>query len=270
MLIRNSAARWGLWAVFAVLVLGLLVSPLVVTLVLSVSTQWNGFLPSGLTGTHFAEALSGGSLASFSVSVQTAVLASAAAVVLGTWAAIAGRHAPGWVGRPISALFHLPAAIPSVVIGLGVLIAYSRPPVAINGTALIVVMVQTVMVLAFTYSTVSSAAAGLDPQQRLVASSLGASPARILFGVTLPQLLPSVAAAAGLSVALCMGELGATVMVYPASWRTVPVSIFTAVDRGDLFAASAMTTLLALATVVILGVLGRVRTGRGSRRRRTA
>ncbi|GAA4739356.1 hypothetical protein GCM10023217_03930 [Gordonia alkaliphila] len=56
-----------------------------------------------------------------------------------------------------------------------------------------------------------------------------------------------------------MGELGATIMVYPASWRPLPVTIFTQSDRGDLFGAAANTLLLVLVTVAILGVLSRFR-----------
>lgn len=270
MLIRNSLTRWVLWILFAAVVLALLVSPLVMTLVLALAGEWTDVMPSGVTLGHLGEALSGDSLASFWVSIQTAIIASLSAVVLGTWGALAADAAPAWWAKPLSVLFHLPAALPSVVIGLGTLIAFSRPPLALNGTAAIVVIVQCLMVLSFTFSTVKGAMAGLDPQQRLVASALGASPARILWAITLPRLMPAIGAAAGLSVALCMGELGATVMVYPASWRTIPVSIFTAIDRGDLFLGSAMTALLVLVTVLILGLIGRIRwgtSGRASARR---
>ena len=68
-----------------------------------------------------------------------------------------------------------------------------------------------------------------------------------------------IAAAAGLSVALCMFEQEATIMVYPASWRTLPVTIFTQSDRGDLFSAAANTLLLVLVSVAILGLLSRIR-----------
>jgi 2-aminoethylphosphonate transport system permease protein len=42
--------------------------------------------------------------------------------------------------------------------------------------------------------------------------------------VTLPLIAPYLIAAFGLSFALSMGELGATVMVYPPGWITLPVA----------------------------------------------
>ncbi len=53
--------------------------------------------------------------------------------------------------------------------------------------------------------------------------------------------------------------LGATIMVYPASWRTLPVTIFAQTDRGEIFDAAAGTTLLVLVTLVSLVLLGRLR-----------
>lgn len=61
---------------------------------------------------------------------------------------------------------------------------------------------------------------------------------------------------------LSMGELGATIMVYPATWKTLPVAIFGLTDRGQVFQAAANTTLLLLVTLVALLVLGRVRNRR--------
>ncbi len=81
----------------------------------------------------------------------------------------------------------------------------------------------------------------------------------MLTRVTLPLLLPALGAAAGLSVALSMGELGATVMVYPATWKTLPVTIFGLSDRGDVFSAAACTTILLVTTMLALVLLGRIR-----------
>jgi 2-aminoethylphosphonate transport system permease protein len=48
-------------------------------------------------------------------------------------------------------------------------------------------------------------------------------------------------------------------MVYPATWKTLPVTIFALTDRGQAFQAAACTTILLLVTLVALVMLGRVR-----------
>lgn len=57
-----------------------------------------------------------------------------------------------------------------------------------------------------------------------------------------------------------MGELGATVMVYPPGWVTLTVSIFNLTDRGDIFADAALTMILVAATLVLLLGLERITT----------
>ncbi|SKZ41228.1 2-aminoethylphosphonate transport system permease protein phnV [Mycobacteroides abscessus subsp. abscessus] len=157
-------------------------------------------------------------------------------------------------------MFHLPIAVPSVAIGLGLLISFNSKPLLLGGTRWIVIVAHTVLVLAFAFSSVTAALERLDPAYKQAAESLGASPFRVLTRVTLPLLTPALGAAAGLAVALSMGELGATVMVYPATWKTLPVTIFGLSDRGQVFDAAACTTVLLATTLVALTVLGRIRT----------
>jgi len=91
-----------------------------------------------------------------------------------------------------------------------------------------------------------------------IAESLGAKPFYRLRRITLPLILPYLAAAFSLSFALSMGELGATAMVYPPGWVTTPVSIFGLTDRGDIFEAAALTMLLIGATLAALLLLSRL------------
>jgi 2-aminoethylphosphonate transport system permease protein len=55
-----------------------------------------------------------------------------------------------------------------------------------------------------------------------------------------------------------MGELGATIMVYPPGWVTLPVAIFSLTDRGDIFAGAALTMILVGVTLIVLLGLERV------------
>ncbi|MQY31875.1 ABC transporter permease [Nocardia aurantia] len=259
MLVWTGRGRAVVLAVFALFVLVVFAAPVATVVAAALAGRWTGPLPSRLGLANFRHALSGEEAASLSVSLQTALLAGAVALVLGTWAAIGARETPKWFRRCTDAVFHLPVAVPSVAIGLGVLIVFNRQPILLGGTKWIVIVAHTVLVLAYSYSGVSAALDRLDPAYRQAAESLGAGPVRVLTRITLPLLLPALGAAAGLAIALSMGELGATVMVYPATWKTLPVTIFSATDRGDVFDAAADTTVLVAVTLVALLVLGRIR-----------
>ncbi|GAA1966202.1 ABC transporter permease [Amycolatopsis minnesotensis] len=265
MLLWTRRSKVLLWTVFAVLFAGIVLAPLVMIVLASLADGWSGVLPDSLTVAHYAEGLSGETFASLSVSVQTGVIASAAALVLGTWAALAAESAPRGVRRFADTVFHLPIAVPSVVLGLALLVAFSKPPLLLNGTRWIVLVGHLMILLPFSYSTVSAAVSRMDPSLAQAAASLGAGPARVLFRVRLPVLLPSMSASASLALAMSMGELGATMMLFPPDWRTLPASVFALTDRGQVFLASASTVLLLLVTLLGVLALGLVR-GRAAHR----
>ncbi|MFD9260992.1 ABC transporter permease [Streptomyces sp. NPDC059538] len=260
MLVHSKSGRWAAWGLFGVLFLPLFALPLLVVVAASFSTHWSGAFPSGPTTENYAGAVRGESLQALTTSLVTAVAASLLALTVGTWAALAAAALKKRGKRLLDALFMLPVAVPSVVVGLAVLVAFSRPPVLLNGTGSIVILAHTILVTAFAHQSVSAAIVRLDPAYEQAAASLGARPAYVLWRVKLPLLLPSLSAAAGLCFALSMGELSATMMLYPPDWMPLPVRIFTATDRGSLFSGSAVAVVLMATTLLVLLAVSRVRT----------
>ncbi|MFD6939453.1 ABC transporter permease [Streptomyces goshikiensis] len=260
MLVHSKAGRWAAWSLFGLLFLPLFALPLLVVVAASFSTHWSGAFPSGPTAGNYTSAVRGESLQALTTSLVTALVASLLALTAGSWAALAAAGLKRRGKRCLDALFMLPVAVPSVVVGLAVLVAFSKPPLLLNGTSSIVILAHTILVTAFAYQSVSAAILRLDPAYEQAAASLGARPAYVLWRVKLPLLLPSLTAAAGLCFALSMGELSATMMLYPPDWMPLPVRIFTATDRGSLFSGSAVAVVLMATTLLVLLAVSRIRT----------
>ncbi|MEU9337466.1 ABC transporter permease subunit [Streptomyces sp. NPDC048290] len=260
MLVPSRRARWAVWTLFFLLFVPLFALPLLVVLGASFATHWSSALPSDLTFAHYRAATRGEALQALTTSLLTALTASLLALAAGTWAALAAHALPPRLRRIVDALFVLPVAVPSVVVGLAILVAFSQPPFLLNGTRWIVVTAHAVLVTAFAHQSVSAALSRLDPAYAQAAASLGARPAYVLWRVRLPLLLPSLTAAAGLCFALSMGELSATMMLYPPDWTPLPVLIYAATDRGALFTGSAVAVVLMTATLLVLLAVSRVRT----------
>ena len=252
MLVWSRAGRAAVWAFAGLLILIVYVAPLAIIVLASLAGQWNGALPSQLGLASYAQVVQGSPGEALRVSLITGAVASIVALIVGSWAALALRSMGPLPQRLLGLLFFVPSAVPSVSVGLGLLVAFSRPPVLLNGTVWIVLIAHLVLVSAFTYGNVSAGLSRLAPEFEQVAESLGAQPFYRLRHVTLPLITPYLIAALSLSFALSMGELGATVMVYPPGWVTMPVGIFALTDRGDVFQGAALTMLLAFSTLVVL------------------
>ncbi|MDT0450451.1 ABC transporter permease [Streptomyces hesseae] len=263
MLVHSRTARWVVWAAFTVVFLPVFALPFLVILAASFATGWSGALPSGATLAHYRDIARGDALDALVTSLLTGLAASALALAIGTWSALAAqalRTRARRLSRAADTLFMLPVAVPSVVVGLSLLVAFSKPPLLLNGTPTIVVLAHTVLVTAFAHQSVTAALSRLDPAYEQAAAGLGASPAHVLRRVKLPLLLPSLSAAAGLCFALSMGELSATMMLYPPDWLPLPVKVFAATDRGSLFSGAALAVVLMGTTLIVLTAVSRIRT----------
>ncbi|MBU9645068.1 2-aminoethylphosphonate ABC transport system, membrane component PhnV [Burkholderia gladioli] len=231
----------------------LFVLPVVVVALSSVATRWSGtILPSGYSLRWF-ERLSQPEFDALATSLEIGFGVAMIGTVLGLWLALAleGR-AQGRLGALVDALVMLPNGVPSVVLGLAVLIAYHQKPVDLSSSAAIVVLVQLALILPFCYRC---AAAALRPELTILreaAASLGAPPSMVLRRVLLPQLVPALRASLALGFALSLGELGATMTVYPPGFATVPIVVIGQVERGYYLPASALSLLMLVASLAAL------------------
>ncbi|WP_419210329.1 2-aminoethylphosphonate ABC transport system, membrane component PhnV [Providencia manganoxydans] len=232
--------------------------PLVIILMSSFSQQWNGILPSGFTFILFVNAFRGPAWDAILSSLVIGFSASLFALICGLCAALAlRRHSPK-IQKYLGIAFYLPSAIPSVSIGLGILVAFSQGYLQMNGTFWIIFSAHFVLISAFTFSNISTGLARISPDIENVAFSLGASPWYRLCHVTLPLLMPWMISALALSLSLSLGELGATMMLYPPGWATLPVSIFSLTDRGNIADGSALTVVLVGMTLLLMIQLERI------------
>lgn len=231
--------------------------PYALILAASLAGNWSSVLPSGFTLAHFAGLAGGGDGSALFASVATAAMASLGALALGLLAALGVRNLPRRTQAFCDLLFFAPSAVPTVSIGLGLLVAFSRPPVLLNGTITIVVLAHLLIVFAYAYGGVRAGLAQLPDGIEVMAESLGADALTRFVRITLPLLGPHLRVALALAIAMSMGELAATAMIYPPGWATLPLRIFALTDRGDVLDAAALTVVLAAMTFGLLKALRR-------------
>ncbi|WP_369308980.1 2-aminoethylphosphonate ABC transport system, membrane component PhnV [Providencia rettgeri] len=258
MLIWSKKGRITVIVIAVTLFSSLFLLPLMMILLSSFSRQWNGILPTGFTFEHFVNAFSGPAWDAILSSLIVGLCASLFALFCGLWAALALRRQSTKWQKFCGIVFYLPSAIPSVSIGLGILVAFSQGYFQMNGTFWIVFSAHFVLISAFTFSHISTGLARISPDIENIASSLGASPWYRLCHVTLPLLMPWMISALALSLSLSLGELGATMMLYPPGWVTLPVSIFSLTDRGNIADGSALTIVLVAITLLLMMKLERI------------
>lgn len=262
----RGAARW--WVALIVGVTSVLVlTPLAIVLVRSlwVSGSWSTagwqLLFSPGESTNAVEPWR-----AVLASLRTATAATVIAVVIGGMAALglALRGRTGWL-RSVDALLLLPLGTSAVTVGLGMLLAFGRPPLDLRNTGLLVILAQALVAIPFVVRVLAPAFAGFDRRYLDAASVLGRSPSAAWRSVAVPMLLPAIAVAVGFAFAVTIGEFGATVFLATPADPTLPVAISRLLARPGavtVAAAYAAGTLLMAIAVMVVVLVDRVRIGR--------
>lgn len=192
--------------------------------------------------------------------------------LLAAWL-LARRRFPGKV--LLDALVHLPLVVPPVVIGYALLLLFGR-----NGPVGAWLYDTFGFTVAFTWQGAALASAvmafplmvramrlsleAVDRKLEAAARTLGATPADVLFTVTLPLMAPGILAGAVLAFARSLGEFGATITFVsniPGETRTLPIAIYslTQTPGGEAAALrmAILSVLLALAALLASELLAR-------------
>jgi molybdate transport system permease protein len=166
-----------------------------------------------------------GVLASLPVAVATAFV-------------LARKRFPG--KTLFDAIVHLPLVLPPVVVGFALLVLFGAhgplgrllAPLGIvfafrwTGAAL----AAAVMGFPLMVRAIRLAIDAVDTRLELAARTLGASPARVFFTVTLPLAWQGLVTGGLLAFARSLGEFGATITFVsniPGETRTLPLAIYT-------------------------------------------
>ncbi len=201
--------------------------------------------------------------AALSLSLRTCLLALTVDLLLGVPAALLLSRS--WRGvRAARILVALPLSLPPVVAGIALLSAFGRRSalgalltgagldIAFTTTA--VVIAQVFVSLPFLIVTLESALRARERGLDEMASSLGASPSRVFWQITLPTVLPGLGRGAALALARCLGEFGAT-LTFAGSMqgvtRTMPLQIYLARESDADLALALGVVLLGVAAIVV-------------------
>lgn len=156
-------------------------------------------------------------------------------------------------------LVTLPLGSSAIVIGLGYIKAFHKPPILLLGSPFLIIAAHTVIAYPFALRAVSSSLKKVRKSLREAAISLGASDFRAFLKVELPLALGGIIVGAVFSFAMSIAELGATYMIYQPKYTTVTIAIYRYLGSRQFGSASAMAVVLML--VSLAGFLIIERTG---------
>lgn len=197
---------------------------------------------------HF-EALTADRLDSFLRSLGYSVTAGVAGALLGGVIAyiLVRRRPPG--GRVLDFIADLPYIIPGPFFGIAYVMAFHNPPLAITGTAAIVVINCVYRQLPVSIRAATAALSQVRPEVEAAARDLGAREGRVLLDVAAPLMRPALLIAFVNTFTSTMIAIGAVIFLVAPDTKVLTVDMFGEIRRGRIGEAAV------LAGVIIVTVL---------------
>ena len=229
-----------------------LLLPLLMTLLYSVFSKWNGILPEGFTLQYYVELFSD---KSFGISVMRTVLISVLPILLTALVILLTMYVvilylPG-LEKYIRILCTIPYAIQGVILAVSVLALYSNAPGILSNRTLLLTGTYCVAILPYMYQGVQSSLLSVNaPRLIEAAQMLGAGRLYAFFRVVVPNILTGVVISAMLSASIIFGDFVIANTLGGNYFETAQIYLYqTLFESGQR--TSAVIMVLFLVTLII-------------------
>ena len=257
----------GLWlAVIGIAVLFFLILPTLIVIPMSFSdAAYLEFPPKAWSFRWYREYFGSTEwMAATRTSILAAILTTLIATPMGALAAYGLHCSSPRIRNAAQNIVVMPIVVPVILVAVGVFHLYAK--LGLNYTLAGIVIAHVALALPFVIITVLSGLKSYDFNQELAARSMGASRARAMLDVTLPQVKFSVQAGAFLAFITSLDEVVVAMLISGGDNATITRRMFNALrDQIEPTVAAISTCLIAISLLALIGVQLIGRRGRGKR-----
>jgi iron(III) transport system permease protein len=161
-------------------------------------------------------------------------------------------------GNALAFLCMAPFVIPGIVLAIGFYAAYAPPPLALYGTALILILAYTTRFLPIAYASSSAAMRSISPEMEEAVRILGGGRLTAIRKVLAPLIKKSLAGAWLLVFIPATRELSSAIFLVGPNTRVMSVMLFDLSEEGNFEVLAALGAILLVITVAIAALGFRV------------
>jgi iron(III) transport system permease protein len=191
-------------------------------------------------------------------SILLATAGATAVVSVALWLGYARARWRGRWGQGVDILFIVLFAVPSTIVGVGLIGLWNRsgPFGALYGTDAMLVLGYLARFIPVTALALAASTRYVPVAHEEAAAVSGAGWLRIMARIVLPQMRLGLAAAWVIAFVLVFGELGVSILVAPPGEATLPIRVYTIIANTPSSHVAALALLQAAVIFVPLASLG--------------
>jgi len=156
------------------------------------------------------------------------------------------------VNHAIDTMSMLPYIMPGSVVGIALVIAFGKPPLALTGTMTIMILALVIRRMPYTIRSATATLMQIPMSIEEASISLGASKLKTFARITVPMMSNGIISGAILSWVSIVTELSSAIILYNNRNITLTMSAYVAISRGNYGLAAAFSAILTVLTSVSL------------------
>ncbi len=246
----NKSLKW----VFIGLVLLLLYSPILLLAVYSFNEvdmigTWGDF-----SFTHYVTLFTDPAiLEMIGNTLLLAFLAATLSTILGTAGALGFYYCKKRTRSILNCVSQIPIINAEIVTALALAITFVV--LGLEKSYFTLLIGHMVLCTPFVVLSVIPKLKQMDNSLYEAALDLGASPAKALFKVVLPQIIPGIVSGFMLAVTLSLDDYIITYYTKPSTFNTISTYVYNATTKGNAHTAVTLSSFWALTTIIFLIIL---------------
>lgn len=152
----------------------------------------------------------------------------------------------------IDVISMMPYIMPGGVIGISLIITFSKKPVVLTGSLLIMIIALSIRRMPFTSRSATAAMMKIPTSIEEAAISLGASKAKTFVRITVPMMSSGIISGAILSWVSIITEMSSGVILYNNRTITLTIGTYSAITGGIYGVAAVFATITTIFTIICL------------------
>ena len=183
----------------------------------------------------------------------SAVSATLAVLIALLAAYVVNRRLVRFAGA-LSFLAMAPFVIPGIVMAIGFYASYAAPPLALYGTAAIIILAFTARFLPIAFANSNAAISALHPEMEEAARILGCGRLQTIVRITAPLLRKSLLAGWLIVFIVATRELSTAIFLVGPNTRTMAVLLYDLSEAGNFEVLAALGGILLAITFALVGI----------------
>lgn len=182
------------------------------------------------------------------------VVTLAVIIILAIFIAYLVVRRSNFLNHTIDTISMLPYIMPGAVIGIALILSFSKQPLVFTGTLTIMVLALVIRRMPFTSRSATAAMMKIPESIEEAALSLGAPRLSAFAKITVPMMGSGIVSGAVLSFVSIITEMSSGVILYNNRTITLTLSTYSAIVGGIYGVAAVFATITMLLTVLCLVV----------------